>query len=76
MKYPTNAEKKFTKSRILTIVKAIRLKCRKAVDSGVLATFYGCCLDIWGGSPAAEMIDNVIETWDILSQDPVINNLD
>ena len=34
-KFPeTNPEKKFTKSRILTKVKAIRLKYGKAIDSG------------------------------------------
>ena len=83
-KFPkTSPEKEFTKSRILTKVKAIRLKYRKAVDSGkksgggrVVATFYDSCQNIWGGSPAAEMIDNGIETSDILSQDPVIDNLD
>jgi hypothetical protein len=42
----TNPEKEFTKSRIQTKVKAIRLKYRKAVDSGrqsgggrIVATF-------------------------------------
>ena len=79
----TNPEKDFTKSRLQTNVEAIRLKYRKAVDSGkqsgggrVVATFYDSCQNIWGGSSAAEMIDNVIETSDILPQNPVIDNLD
>ena len=86
--YPKESSEKFpttnlTKSRILTKVKAIRLKYRKGVDSGrnsgegcVVATFYDSCQNIWGGSPAAEMIDNGIETSNILLQNPVIDDLD
>ena len=71
-KFPkTNVEAEFTKARVLAKVKAIRLKYRKAVDSGrrsgggrVVATFFESCENIWGGSPAAEMIEGGLESSD------------
>ena len=64
----------FSKARIVTKIKAIRLKFRKAVDAGrrngggrVVSTSYDLCENVWGGSPSAEMIGGGIDSSDFLS---------
>jgi hypothetical protein len=58
-----------TKERVVAKVKALRLKYRKALDSGrrsgggrVVAQFYDICSKIWSGSPAAEAIEGGIDS--------------
>ena len=59
----------FTPERISSKIKQIRVKYRKALDSGrqsgggrVVATFYGLCSQIWSGSPVTESISGGIDT--------------
>ena len=64
-----NPSKEFSKERIVAKIKALRLKYRKALDTGrrsgvsrVVAQFYDICSQIWSGSPAAETIEGSIDT--------------
>ena len=57
-KYPHKKDF-FTRERIASKIKCIRVKYRKALDTGrqsgggrVVATFYDRCSEIWSGSPA------------------------
>ena len=59
----------FTQERISFEIKQIRMKYRKALDSGrqngggrVVATFYDLCSHIWLGSPATESISRGTDT--------------
>ena len=54
----------FTKERVPSKIKAIRVKYKAALDSGrrsgdgrVVATFFDMCSNIWAGSPSAQCID-------------------
>ena len=67
----------FTKARVVAKIKGIRLKYRRAVDSGrrsgggrVVATFYEACESIWGGCPAVEAINGGIESSLPATDDP------
>lgn len=67
----SDPNKEFTKERIVTKIKSLRLKYRSALDSGrrsgwgrVVAQFYDICSSIWSGSPAAEAIDGGIDCSD------------
>ena len=74
--FPSEANKEFshgksffTRERISSKVKQIRVKYRKALDIGrqssggiVVATFYDLCSQIQSGSPATESISGGIET--------------
>ncbi|CAB4016486.1 Hypothetical predicted protein [Paramuricea clavata] len=64
-----NPSEELTKERVVAKIKALRLKCRKALDSGrksgggrVVAQFYDICSKIWSGSPAAEAIEGGIDS--------------
>ncbi len=64
-----NPSKELTKERVVAKIKALRLKYRKALDSGrktgggtVVAQFYDICSKIWSGSPAAEAIEGGIDS--------------
>ena len=70
-------ENEFTKARIVSKIKGIRLKYRRAVDSGrksgggrVVATFYDACESIWGGCPAVQTINGGIESSLPATDDP------
>lgn len=59
----------FTKDRVSTKIKGIRVKYRKALDEGrlsgggrVVATFFDICSQIWSGSPATESMESGVET--------------
>ena len=59
----------FTKERVLSKIKAIRVKYKAALDSGrrsgggrVVATFFDMCSNIWAGSPSAQCIDGGLES--------------
>ena len=73
--------KELTKAILTTKLKNIRLKYRKAVDSGrrsghgrVVLLYYELCDKIWGGSPATEQIEGGLETSDITDVDPPSNS--
>jgi hypothetical protein len=64
-----NPSEELTKERVVAKIKALRLKYRKALDSGrksgggrVVAQFYDICSKIWSGSPAAEAIEGGIDS--------------
>ena len=64
-----NLSQEFSKERMVAKIKALRLKYRKALDTGrrsgggrVVAQFYDICSHIWSGSPAAEAIQGGIDT--------------
>ena len=64
-----NPSQEFSKERIVAKIKSLRLKYRKALDTGrrsgggrVVAQFYDICSHIWSGSPAAEAIQGGIDT--------------
>ena len=64
-----NPSQEFSKERIVAKIKALRLKYRKALDTGrrsgggrVVAQFYDICSHIWSGSRAAEAIQGGIDT--------------
>ena len=70
-------ENEFTKARIISKIKGIRVKYRRAVDSGrrsgggrVVATFYNACESIWGGCPAVETINGGIKSSLPATDDP------
>ena len=77
-KFPKkDLENEFTKARIISKIKGIRVKYRRAVDSGrksgggrVVATFYDACESIWGGCPAVETINGGIESSLPATDDP------
>lgn len=56
-----------TKSVLTSKLKAIRSKCRQAVDNGrsghgrVMMIFYEHCSEIWGGSPATAAMTDGLE---------------
>ena len=62
-----------TKTILTTKLKNIRLRFRKAVDTGrksgqgrVIFLFFDLCEKIWGGSPATEQITSGVETSDLV----------
>lgn len=62
----------FTKERVLSKIKAIRVKYKAALDSGrrsgggrVVATFFDMCSNIWAGSPSAQCIDGGLESFNV-----------
>jgi hypothetical protein len=63
--------KQFTKERVLSKIKAIRIKYKAAFDSGsrrgggrVVATFDICSI-IWAGSPSAQCIGGGVQSFNI-----------
>lgn len=73
--FPHNKEE-LTQSVIASKLKSIRIKFRKAVDSGrrsghgrVVMIYYELCENIWGGSPATEQLDNGIESVELVTND-------
>ena len=70
-KYPHKKEI-FTRERIAFKIKCIRVKYRKALDTGrqsgggrVVATFYDLCSEIWSGSPATGSMEQGFESGNI-----------
>ena len=64
-----------TKAQIVTKLKAVRGKYRKAVDAGrrsgfgrVIMVFYELCQDIWGGSPGTDALPTGIESGDLVEE--------
>jgi hypothetical protein len=64
--------KQFTKERVVSKIKAIRVKYKASLDSGrrsgggrVVATFFDICSSIWAGSPSAQCIDSGVESFNI-----------
>ena len=63
----------FTKERVLSKIKTIRVKYKAALDSGrrsgggrvVVATFFSICSNIWAGSPSAQCIDGGLESFNV-----------
>ena len=62
-----------TKAIVSTNIKMVRLRYRKAVDSGrrsgqgrVVELYYTICQEIWGGSPATEQVRSGLESGDLL----------
>ncbi|MED6234061.1 hypothetical protein ATANTOWER_021372, partial [Ataeniobius toweri] len=60
-----------TKAQVISKLKAVRGKYRRAVDSGrrsghgrVVLIFFELCKQIWGGSPATSTLEFGIETAD------------
>ena len=58
----------FTRERIVSKIKHIRVKYRRALDAGrqrggsrIVATFCDLCSEIWSGSPATEFIQAGLE---------------
>ena len=67
--FPKNEpEKEFTKERILSKIKILRVKYRAALDSGgrlVVAAFYDICSSTWEGSPSAGSVDEGVESCNV-----------
>ena len=69
-KYPNGRDKSvFTKERVVSKIKKIKLGFRKAIDSGrrsgggrVVTQLYDECLEIWSGSPAVESMKSGLES--------------
>ena len=69
-----------TKTALTTKLKAIRAKCRHAVDSGrksghgrVVLLYFDFCEKIWGGSPATRALGSGIKTTDIMDPDTAVS---